>query len=114
MKFPALLLRCLVIGSLSIAGCSYLSEKMSLSGKMSWTKANTPADEAEADLDTCESLAHERTKKDTDITQDINAATGGAGAGVPSAPDMQGYRTREDYNQILSDCMAQLGYSRVP
>ena len=113
MKFPALLLCCFAVGCLSMTGCSYLSEKMSLSNNMSWTKANTPADEAQADLDTCEALAHERTKKDTDITQDINAASGGASGGIPSAPDMQGYQTREDYNQILSDCMAQLGYSRA-
>ena len=103
MKPFALLLCCLMI-----VGCP------TFSNKMSWTKANTPVDEAQADLDTCESLAHERTKKDADITQDINAASGGAGGGVPAAPDMQGYQSREDYNEILSTCMAQLGYGKAP
>ena len=102
MKPLTLLLCCL-----AIAGCSFLSNKMS------WTKSNTPADEARADLDTCEALAHERTKKDRDISQDIDAASGGASGGGPSAPDMQGYQSREDYNDILSTCMAQLGYSEV-
>jgi hypothetical protein len=81
---------------------------------MSWTKANTPADEAQADLDTCEALAHERTKKDANITQDINAASGASSGGVPSTPDMQGYQSREDYNEVLGNCMAGLGYTKAP
>jgi hypothetical protein len=101
---PSVILLCCI----AVAGCSFMSNKMS------WTKANTPADEAQSDLDTCESLAHERTKKDADITQDINAANGGVGSGVPAAPDMQGYQSREDYNEILGNCMAGLGYSKVP
>ncbi len=56
---------------------------------------------------------NEQTKKDVDITHDIDAASGGAGSGVPATPDMQGFQTREDYNDILGTCMAELGYSRV-
>ena len=103
MKSLAILVCCL-----AVAGCSVLSNKMS------WTKPNTPAEQAQADLDTCESLAHERTKKDADITQDINAASGGTGGGVPSGPDLQGYQSRQDYNEVLSDCMAELGYAKAP
>jgi hypothetical protein len=103
MKPLTILLCCL-----TIAGCSMLSNKMS------WTKANTPADEAQADLDTCESLAHEHTKKDRDITQDIDAASGADSGGVPSAPDMEAYQSRQDYNEILSTCMAELGYTKAP
>ncbi len=97
----------LVAAALSVGGCSYLSNGAS------WTKANTPAEEAQADLETCQALAHEQTKKDVDITHDIDAASGGAGSGVPATPDMQGFQTREDYNDILGTCMAELGYSRV-
>lgn len=103
MKPFAILFCCL-----AFTGCSLLSNKMS------WTKANTPADEAQADLDTCKALARERTHRDADITKDINAASGTDSAGIPSGPDLQGYNSRQDYNEILSDCMAELGYSKAP
>jgi hypothetical protein len=55
------------------------------------------AEEAQADLDTCEAWRMS-APKDANITQDINAASGASSGAVPSAPDMQGYQSREDYN----------------
>ena len=92
-----------------LGGCSFFSHNIT------WTKDGATEAQAESDLAQCREQADVQTARDRNIDQDIQAAQTGSDSGINTAPlqSMQSYGDDRRYRSILSDCMAQLGYSKV-
>ena len=92
-----------------LGGCSFFSHSTT------WTKNGATEEQAHSDLAQCKEMADVQVGRDRNIDQDIAAANTGGNAGIDTSPlqNMQSYKDDRRYNSILSDCMAQLGYSKV-
>lgn len=99
-----------LIATVLLAGCSLFTDTTS------WTKTGVTPEQAEADLASCERIARAEQKTDTDIEQDrsvvLDDPTHGA-VDTEVSQDIARQRSRERFEDIVDDCMRQLGYSPV-
>jgi hypothetical protein len=109
LRGGAVLGAALAAGLALLGGCSFFSHATT------WTKSGATEEQAHSDLAQCKEQADVQTARDRNINQDISAADTGSNSGIDTSPlqNMQSYKDDRRYNSILSDCMAQLGYSKV-
>ena len=90
-----------------LAGCSLFSTTHS------WTKPGTTPEQAAADLDSCKQVAWEEQDKDAKMDQDSAAASNDNGQGAVDtelSQNMSNQRSGKRFDDMVDDCMRQLGY----
>lgn len=90
-----------------LAGCSWFS------ATHSWSKPGTTPAQAEADLDSCKQVARAEQDTDAKIDQDTAAASSDNGQGAVDtelSQNMSSQRSGKRFDDIVDDCMRQLGY----
>ena len=105
-------MRILIVAALaaSLAGCSLFS------GNHSWSKPGTTPEQAQQDLDTCKQIAHADQDVDAGIDQDTAATMGDNAQGAVDtelSQNMSNQRSGKRFDDIVDDCMRQMGYAPV-
>ena len=91
-----------------LAGCSWFSTTHS------WTKPGTTAEQAQADLDSCKRIAREQQDSDAKIDQDTAAVMNDNSQGAVDnelSQNMSNQRSGKRFDDIVDDCMRQMGYA---
>jgi uncharacterized protein YceK len=90
-----------------LAGCSWFTTTHS------WSKPGTTEEQAKADLDACKKVAWSERETDAKIDQDTSAVMNDNGQGAVDtelSQNMSNQREGKRFDDIVDDCMRQLGY----
>ena len=91
-----------------LAGCAH--ETITV-----WTKANVSEDQRNKDLSTCKRYADQEMAADRGVQQDVQVMNGGVQSGVKPTlgSNLSAYGDSKRYDDVVSDCMTDAGYSAV-
>lgn len=106
-KRTDLMRRLSLVAAALLTGCSLFSSTTS------WTRPGATPEQADADLASCKRVARAEQKTESDIEQDRSVFDDSAEGAVDTevSDNIARHRSRDRFDDMVGDCMRQLGYS---
>src|ERR1044072_9248344 len=99
---------------ISMAMAALLAGCWGFSTTHTWSKPGTTQEQATADLDACKKIAWSERETDAKIDQDTYAVMNDNGQGAVGnelSQNISSQREGKRFDDIVDDCMRQMGYS---